>query len=112
MPHVSNLTTHAYSIWGRRLVDGVPAGREEWIDEIAAGGAGEFPDHGDITVRDGTAEPKGARVLGPLDTTHVVITGHEGRPSRNTALWVGCALLVLVLLALLAVFTLLMVTPH
>ena len=111
MPHVSNLSATAYSIWGRRLVDGMAEGREEWIDELAPGGAGEFPEHGEITVRTGTSDPKGARVLGPLDTTHVVIDG--ATTSRTTtALWVGGALLALVLLALLVVFVLLMVTPR
>ena len=97
MPVVHNCQTTPCSVWGRpQSRDGFIDGPEAWIDELAPGGVGDFPRHGDIVVRE-SGQDKGPRLAGPSNDPHIYVGGTVPVPPPR--LW-GAAMLLLLLLLL------------
>ena len=96
MPVVHNCQATACSVWGRPVTRaGFVDGPEAWIDELAPGGVGDFPQHRAIVVRQ-SGQEKGPRISGPSDDEHIYVGATVRTP--HPQLWGGAMLLLLLLL--------------
>lgn len=79
MPQIRNCSPAACSVWGRPInAEGMVDGNERWIDTLAPGGVGDFPNHSEIMLRDGDKERRGALVAGPIREATYHVGGADG----------------------------------
>ena len=116
MPRVKNCSEHTYAVWGKKETDdGMIDGPEEYLDMLAPNGIGDFPQHGQLVIRQGDGTKRGARVAGPFNDAEFHVGGSDdfGSGARcavpvssrrpDVAAWVFGIVALLLVLALLGV---------
>lgn len=78
MPRVKNCSDQTYAVWGKKETDdGMIDGPEEYLDSLAPGGIGDFPQHGQLVIRQGDGAKRGPRVAGPFEDAEFYV-GQDG----------------------------------